>query len=79
MRTNAPVYHLQEDEAQFYVAVDPLLYTHYSAGKAYPQDMYPFPDNVNEVPNFTACTNDNKCAAAKILLAILLKTLNNLT
>ncbi len=37
-----------------YVAVDPSLYTHYSAGKAYPQDMYPFPDNVNEVPNLTA-------------------------
>jgi hypothetical protein len=40
-----------------YVAVDPSLYTHYSAGKAYPQDMYPFPDNVDEVPNFTARIN----------------------
>jgi hypothetical protein len=39
--------------------------------------MYPFTDNVNEVPNFTACTNDNKCAAAKISHAILLKRCNN--
>jgi hypothetical protein len=49
-----------------YVAVDPSLYTHYSAGKAYPQDMYPFPDNVDEVPCFTACTNNNKRPTAKI-------------
>jgi hypothetical protein len=60
------------------VAVDPSLYTHYSAGKAYPQDMYPFPDNFDEVPNFTACTNDNKCAAAKISHGILLKMRNNI-
>jgi hypothetical protein len=56
-----------------YMAVDPSLYTHYSTGEVYLQDMYPFPDNVNEVPNFTTCTNDNKRAAANILHAILLK------
>jgi hypothetical protein len=61
-----------------YVAVDPSLYTHYSTGKAYPHDMYPFPNNVNKVPNFTACINDNKRTAAKILHTILLKTQNNL-
>jgi hypothetical protein len=61
-----------------YMAVYPSLYTHYSAGKAYPQDMYPFPDNVDEVlPNFTACTKDNKRAATKKLDAILLKMCNN--
>jgi hypothetical protein len=60
-----------------YVAVDPSLYTHYSASKAYPQDMYPFPDNVDEVPDFAACTNVNKNAVAKIFHAILLKTHNN--
>jgi hypothetical protein len=52
-----------------YVAVDPSLYTHYSAGHA----MYLFPDKINEVPNFTACTKDNKCPAAKITHPILLK------
>jgi hypothetical protein len=56
-----------------YVAVDPSLYTHYSTGKAYPHAVYPFPNKVNEVPNFTACTNDNECTAAKITHAILLK------
>ncbi len=61
-----------------YVAVNPSLYTHYSAGKAYPQDMYPLPDNIDEVPNFTACTNDNKHAAAKKLHAVLLKMHNNI-
>ena len=61
-----------------YVAVDPSLYTHYSAGKAYPHEMYPFPDNVNEVPDFTACTNNNELVAAKITHTILLKTQNNI-
>jgi hypothetical protein len=60
-----------------YVVVDPSLYTDYSTGKAYPHDIYPFPNNVNEVHNFTACTNDNKCSAAKILHLILLKTQND--
>jgi hypothetical protein len=60
------------------MAVDPSLYTHYSAEKAYLQDMYPFPDNADEVPNFAACTNANKRAAAKILHAILLKTCNDI-
>jgi hypothetical protein len=31
---------------------------------------------VDEVPDFTACTNDNKHSAAKKLHAILLKTRN---
>jgi hypothetical protein len=56
-----------------YMAMDPSLYTHYSTGKVYPQDMYPFPYNVNKVPNFTACTNNNKQIATKILHLILLK------
>jgi hypothetical protein len=60
-----------------YVAVDPLLYSHYSAGEAYPQDMYPLPDNVDEVPDFTACTNNNEHAATKISHAILLKMRND--
>jgi hypothetical protein len=36
--------------------------------------MYTFPDNVDEVPNFTAYTNDNEQAVAKITHTILLKT-----
>ena len=58
--------------------INPSLYTHYSAGKAYQHAKYPFPDNIDEVPNFTACTNDNKCAAAKITHKILHKMQNNI-
>jgi hypothetical protein len=64
MCTNAQVYHLQEDEPTLRGS-GLSLYTHYSADEAYPHDMYPLTNNVNEVPNFTACTNDNKPAAAK--------------
>ena len=60
-----------------YVMVDPGLCTHYSAGKAYPDDDYPFPDDVNEVPDFMACNNDNNHATAKITHTILLKTRND--
>ncbi len=42
-----------------YAAVDPDLYLHYSAGKAYPDDSYPFPKDVDEVPDFSACTTNN--------------------
>jgi hypothetical protein len=60
-----------------YVAVDPNLYLHYSAGEAYPNASYPFPADVDEVPDFSACTTDNDRAAAKISHAILLKTRND--
>ncbi len=60
-----------------YVAVDPGLHTHYSAGEAYPANDYPFPDDVDEVPNFSACNNDNKRATAKITHRNLLKTRND--
>jgi hypothetical protein len=42
-----------------YVAVDPALYNHYLDGKACPAGQYPFPNDVDEVPNFTTCNNDN--------------------
>jgi hypothetical protein len=58
----------------FYVKLDPSLYTHYSAGKAYPHAEYRFLDNIDEVPYFIACTNNN---AAKITHAILIKTRSN--
>jgi len=52
-------------------------YTHYSAGEAYPTNDYPFPAEVDEVPNFSVCNNGNDRAAAKIIHAILLKTRND--
>jgi hypothetical protein len=60
-----------------YVTVGPVLYTHYSAGETYPANNYSFPDDVDEVPNFSACNNDNDRAAAKITHSILLKTHSN--
>jgi hypothetical protein len=60
-----------------YVAVDPGLYTHYSAGEAYPVANYPFPIDVNKVPDFSACNKDNDCLTAKNTHAILLKTCND--
>jgi len=60
-----------------YVMVDPGLYTHYSAGEAYPTNDYPFPAEVDEVPDYGVCNNDNDRAAAKIRHAILLKTRND--
>jgi hypothetical protein len=60
-----------------YVAVDPGLYTHYSAGEVYPTNDYPFPTDVDEVPNFSACNNDNDRVTAKKAHAILLKTRND--
>jgi hypothetical protein len=61
-----------------YVAVDPSLYTHFSAGKAYPHIVYPFSNNVIEGPNYTACTNNNERTVAKITHAILLKMRNDI-
>ena len=60
-----------------YVAVDPSLYTHYSAGEAYPTNKYPFPAKVDEVPDFSVCNNDTDRTTAKIMHAILLKMCNN--
>ena len=57
-----------------HVAVDPSLYTHYSAGEAYPDKQYPFPTNIDEVPDFTACNDNNNHAAAKITHVIAQKT-----
>jgi hypothetical protein len=57
-----------------YVAVDTALYTHYLAGKAYSAGQYPFPNDIDEVPNFTTCNDDNDRAAARITHGIALKT-----
>ena len=60
-----------------YIVVDPNLYLHYSAGEGYPVGSYPFPTDVDEVPDFSACTTNNDRAGAKITHAILLKTCND--
>jgi hypothetical protein len=42
----------------------------------YPVTYYPFPVNIDEVPDFSACNNDNDRATAKITHVILLKMRN---
>jgi hypothetical protein len=56
-----------------YVAVNLALYTHYSAGEAYPTGQYPFPNDVDEIPDFTTCSDNNDRAEAKITHAIALQ------
>jgi hypothetical protein len=53
-----------------HLMVDTSLYTH-------PDDNYPFPNNVDEVPDLKACTNDNKRVTAKLTHTILLKMRND--
>ena len=60
---------------QLYIAMDPSLYTHFSANKVYPYADYPFPNNVDEVPSIATCNNDKEHTAAIITHAILLTTL----
>jgi hypothetical protein len=59
-----------------YIAMDPSLYTHLSANKAYPYADYPFPNkNVDEVPSIATCNNNKEHTAAIITHTILLTTL----
>jgi hypothetical protein len=44
--------HLKKDEL-LYIAIPPILYAHYSGGKAYPDAEYPFPTEVSKVPDYT--------------------------
>jgi hypothetical protein len=76
MRTNAQVYRIQEDESTLHGS-DPFPAHSLLRWRSVSTRHVPIPDNVDEVPNFTACTNNNKHAAAKILHAILLKMRNN--
>ncbi len=48
-----------------YIAIDDTLYAHYAGGKAYPDDDYPFPDKVTDVPDFTGAIDANARAAIK--------------
>ena len=36
-----------------YVAIDDMLYSHYSSGEAYPIADYPFPPEPDNVPDYT--------------------------
>jgi hypothetical protein len=42
-----------------YTTVLPTLYAHYTGGEAKTDAKYPFPAEVNEVPDFTRCVDTN--------------------
>ena len=59
------------------MAVIPSMYTHYSAGKAYPQDMYPFLTMLMKYPILPPAPTTTNLLPQRFLHAILHKTRNN--
>jgi hypothetical protein len=47
-----------------FLAASPDLYW-YFANKAYPSSYFPFPKEVDDVPDFSVCTSDNKLESLK--------------
>ena len=45
-------------------AASPGLYLFFT-NKTYPTDYFPFPTEVDTIPDFTACTSDNKRESLK--------------
>ena len=60
-----------------YVAIHPTLYTHYAGGEAYPINDYPFPPEVNDVPDYTGAIDSNDRVAIKTTHTMALKKQNN--
>jgi hypothetical protein len=42
-----------------FLAASPDLYSYFT-GKTYPSSYFPFPKEVDDVPDFSACTSDNE-------------------
>ena len=59
MHTNAQVNNLQEDKLAVCCGGSFPLHI-LLRRQAYPSTNYPFPNDVDEVSDFTACNNDNK-------------------
>ncbi len=60
-----------------YVAVNPDLYKHYAGNEAYPDGVYPFPNEVPNVPNYTGAIDSNDRAAKKCTHGMALKKCND--
>jgi hypothetical protein len=56
-----------------YIAINPILYGHYSSGEAYPHADYPFPNNVTNVLDYSGCTDTNEHANLKVTHGMALK------
>jgi hypothetical protein len=60
-----------------FCASPPDVYAFLTA-EAYPTAFVPFPPIVLDVPDYTACTNDNECATVKEMHAINKKMRGNI-
>ncbi len=47
-----------------FCAASPGLYSFFTT-KAYPANFFPFPVEIDAIPDFSACTTDNKCETLK--------------
>ncbi len=61
-----------------YVVVNPDLYKHYAGNEAYPDGVYPFPNEVLNLPDYTGAINTNDHATKKCTHGTALKKRNNI-
>jgi hypothetical protein len=47
-----------------FLVASPDLYSYFTK-KAYPSSYFPFPKEVDDIPDFSACTSDNKRKSLK--------------
>jgi hypothetical protein len=47
-----------------FLAASPDLYSYFT-NETYPSSYFPFPKEVDDVPDFSACTSDNECKSLK--------------
>ncbi len=47
-----------------FLAASPDLYSYFT-NKTYPSSYFPFPKEVDDVPDFSTCTSDNECESLK--------------
>jgi hypothetical protein len=56
-----------------FCAASPGLYSFFTT-EAYPATVFPFPPEVDAVPDFSTCTSDNECKTLKAMNACDQKT-----
>jgi hypothetical protein len=62
-----------KDMNMLFCAAAPDLYALFTK-EAYPKEFFPFPKEVEEVPDFKNCTNNNQCETLKSTHALAKKT-----
>jgi hypothetical protein len=67
-KTNA-----SKDMNMLFCAAAPDLYAFFTK-EAYPKEFFPFPKEVEEVPDFKNCTDDNQCEMLKLTHVLARKT-----